>query len=257
MIGHVKSIKISGLAQKLSSTIANLRLTEINAASPFRLLAATTSSLAQLPLMISPVVAFGLFTIVASRTGETLDSTRMFAALSIIVLLAQPLFLMFEVVLDMGAALACFQRIEKYLRENARVEYREISNIDAETPPVTPGSPASGGIELQVLRNAAVPHSAESTPRNGHKIAVHGASFSWSQDGPATIEDISFSVPDSQLVMVIGPVASGKTTLLNGILGEVPHTMGSVRFSMARCSWCEQSPWLIVSTTKHARKLPN
>ena len=73
-------------------TIARLRVDEMNAAAPFRVVSAVTSAIAQVPLLISPVVAFALFGVVASRTGETLDATRLFAALSIIILQAQPLF---------------------------------------------------------------------------------------------------------------------------------------------------------------------
>ncbi|KAH6607530.1 MRP-type ABC transporter [Trichoderma cornu-damae] len=58
LIGHVKSIKMSGLSQNLSNTIAALRVQEINASRPFRIVGAVTSSVAQVPLLLSPVLAF-------------------------------------------------------------------------------------------------------------------------------------------------------------------------------------------------------
>ncbi|EFQ30925.1 ABC transporter [Colletotrichum graminicola] len=113
MIGHIKSIKMSGLTQKLSRTLADLRLAEMKAAAPFRIIDAVTSAIAQVPPMLSPVVAFAMYTAIASKNGQALDATKLFAALSLVILLASPLFWMFEVVLDMSAALACFHRIEK------------------------------------------------------------------------------------------------------------------------------------------------
>lgn len=247
MIGHIKSIKMSGLAQKLSNTISNLRLVEMNAAGPLRTVAAVTSSIAQIPLMISPVAAFAMFTIVSNRTGETLDANRMFAALSLIVLLTQPLFWMFEVVLNLGGASACFNRIEKYLTGGSRTEYREFDVIDRRTSPALQDASGSASTELQVLRKSSVPISVQKHAKSISRVALRSASFSWSAEGPTVLEDISFDVRDAEMAVLVGPVASGKTSLLKGLLGEVPCVKGQVYLSGGRYSWCEQSPWLIVS----------
>ncbi|KAK2037213.1 multidrug resistance-like protein [Colletotrichum somersetense] len=196
MIGHIKSIKMSGLTQKLSQTLADLRLAEMKAAAPFRVVGAVTSAIAQVPLMLSPVVAFAMYTAIASKTGKPLDATKLFTALSLIILLASPLFWMFEVVLDMSAALACFHRIETYLTEPPRIEYR------------------------------------------------------WKPDSGPILKNLDFEVKDGQLVMLVGPVASGKSTLLQGLLGELPHVTGTIELSSHRVSWCGQSPWLINETIR-------
>jgi ATP-binding cassette, subfamily C (CFTR/MRP), member 1 len=243
LVGHIKSIKMSGLAQKLHETISALRLDEMKSGTMFRLVAAITSAVAQIPVMISPVAAFGLFTIVSYRTGETLDATRLFAALSLILLLSQPLFWMFEVVLDMGAAMGCFERIEKYLSENERVDHRVKPDGSAQGSPIQPNmSTETDGIELQSLV-----HGGGRKERSGDMIKVENATFSWTVDGRSILVDISFSVKRSQLAMLIGPIASGKSTLLKGMLGEVPYVQGKVLLSADRLCWCEQSPWITVS----------
>ncbi|TIC95348.1 ABC transporter C family member 8 [Colletotrichum higginsianum] len=68
MIGHIKSIKMSGLTQKLSETLADLRIDEMKAATPFRVIGAITSAVAQVPLMLAPVVAFAMYTTIAAKT---------------------------------------------------------------------------------------------------------------------------------------------------------------------------------------------
>jgi ATP-binding cassette, subfamily C (CFTR/MRP), member 1 len=50
--------------------------------------------------------------------------------------------------------------------------------------------------------------------------------------------------------MVAGPVGSGKTTLANAILGEVPFVAGSISVSSTRIGYCQQSPWLPSGTIK-------
>ncbi|KAL3955773.1 hypothetical protein ACCO45_011336 [Purpureocillium lilacinum] len=129
MIGHIKSIKMSGLAQQLSTTIAALRVEEIKASRPFRVFGSITSAVAQVPVLIAPPVAFAMFQGVAAQTGEVLDATKLFSALSFIILPAQPLFWMFEVVLDLSAAFGAFERIQKFLVEQTRAEYRDIGLV--------------------------------------------------------------------------------------------------------------------------------
>lgn len=124
LLGHIKSIKMSGLGPQLSDIVANLRLAEILASRPFRNISAIASSVAQIPLLISPPVAFALFQSVTATTGRTMDATRMFAALSIIVLFAQPLFMMFEMVFAAAAALAAFERIQTFLLSETRTDTR-------------------------------------------------------------------------------------------------------------------------------------
>ena len=244
MIGHIKSIKMSGLSQKLSTTIANLRAEEIKASRPFRVVSAITSSIGQVPLLLSPVVAFALFQGVAAKTGQVLDATRLFAALSLIILLASPLFWMFECVLDMSSAFGAFTRIEKFLVQDSRRDQREVTPRSGSTSTF---QTETGDIELQSLSRNAASSSSRSTNPSQAAIIISGASFGWSQ-GQTVLSNINLSVVQSQLVLLLGPVASGKSTLLKGLLGEVPETTGKVKLLASESlSWCDQTPWLLVS----------
>ncbi|QPC72817.1 hypothetical protein HYE68_003569 [Fusarium pseudograminearum] len=249
MIGHIKSIKCSGLAQNLSDTILSLRADEIRASRPFRIVSSVTSAIAQVPLMMSPVAAFALFQGVASSSSETLDATRLFSALSLIVLLAQPLFFVFEVILDMSAALGSFERIQKFLVQESRSDLRKIhSSSDVRVS--RQGETSS--IELQMLRNPTVPSIRESDT-GGFAIEVSNADISWSEER-SLLHDLTFTVGHDQLVLLLGPVAVGKSTLLKAILGEVPLTAGTVRLQSdsrsGSVTWCEQSPWLLNQTVR-------
>ncbi|KAL9488539.1 hypothetical protein ACSS6W_000816 [Trichoderma asperelloides] len=249
MIGHIKSIKMSGLSQHLSDTIAALRVQEITASKPFRVVGAVTSSVAQVPLLLSPVLAFAMFQGITAATGRVLDATRMFAALSLITLLAQPLFWIFEVILDLSAAFGAFDRIQKFLVKSTRDEYRtmEVANTTDSTAVV---SEEAGLMELQTLRPLNPHMSLSSTPSNFTTVIdVEDAVFDWSPDRPV-LSNVSFSLSRGQLALLIGPVASGKTTLLKGILGEVPHSKGKVSLASSSLSWCEQTPWIMNQTIR-------
>ncbi|KAK1256135.1 hypothetical protein MKX07_008394 [Trichoderma sp. CBMAI-0711] len=245
MIGHIKSIKMSGLSKHLCTTIASLRAQEISASTPFRVVGAVTSSVAQIPLLLSPVLALAMFQGITAATGQVLDATRMFAALSLITLLAQPLFWVFEVVLDLSAAFGAFGRIQAFLVRATREEYRTVEGADMLGPSAAPGDEA-GLIELQTLRPPST--RASSSPRIADAyiaaIDVEHAMFAWSPERQM-LRNISFSLNRGQFALLIGPVASGKTTLLKGLLGEVSHSSGRVFLASSRLSWCEQTPWML------------
>lgn len=243
---------MSGLGQRLGGTIAKLRKDEIDAAAPFRRMSALTSALAQVPLLISPVVAFAFFAIGAISSGESLQATRMFSSLSLIILLGQPLFWMFEAVLDITAAAGCFKRIEKFLTTASRADRR------TDALPVSPrlSDNGSGGSTAQLsprLQEAVELEDLVLRQQDGadsKAVQVEDASFKWSPEGAVVLKHVSLTVNRNQLAMIVGSVASGKTTLLKGLLREVPHVMGKVSLERHRISWCDQTPWLTNDTIR-------
>lgn len=50
-----------------------------------------------------------------------------------------------------------------------------------------------------------------------------------------------------QLVAVVGPVGSGKSSFLNALLGELHLKSGSVRVA-GSVSYCDQKPWILNAT---------
>ena len=56
-------------------------------------------------------------------------------------------------------------------------------------------------------------------------IQVQQASFAWEAEQPAVLSSISLEVGQGQLVMVVGAVGSGKSSLLGALLGEL-HSRG-------------------------------
>lgn len=56
-------------------------------------------------------------------------------------------------------------------------------------------------------------------------ISMANASFSWSDS--AVLSNVALSVPPGRLVLVVGPVASGKSTLLSGLFGFAQRSCGS------------------------------
>jgi ABC-type multidrug transport system fused ATPase/permease subunit len=63
------------------------------------------------------------------------------------------------------------------------------------------------------------------------------------------LKNISFSVKKGQVVSIIGPVGSGKSSLLQAILGELPLASGSVE-ARGRVAYTSQDPWVFGGTMR-------
>ncbi|KAI0268425.1 ABC transporter [Russula aff. rugulosa BPL654] len=63
------------------------------------------------------------------------------------------------------------------------------------------------------------------------------------------LKQINFKVPRGQLLAIVGAVGSGKTSLLQGLIGDMRKTGGSVRFG-GSLAYCSQSAWIQNATIR-------
>jgi ATP-binding cassette subfamily C (CFTR/MRP) protein 1 len=82
-------------------------------------------------------------------------------------------------------------------------------------------------------------------------ILVRNGAFGWKPDELHVVQDINLSISRGQFTIIIGPVASGKTTLLKALLGETPIAKGSVHITTEEFSFCDQTPWLLSQTIQN------
>ncbi|KAG8182126.1 hypothetical protein JTE90_002620 [Oedothorax gibbosus] len=88
-------------------------------------------------------------------------------------------------------------------------------------------------------------------PNKGEVLTVKDASFSWSTDNDErTLKNINLNVPKGKLVAIIGPVGSGKSSLLSAVLGEMCKKGGSIDIK-GTVAYVPQQPWVLNRTLKH------
>lgn len=237
-ITHLKLIKMSGMIRPVRSHIQHLRIKELKLGGRWRIILAFAASISQIPLLLSPVLTFAF-------TPKTLDTSTIFVSIAYLTLLASPLLILLQKLPQLLSALTCLQRIQAFLVRESRVDYRfrEQNSEKKILPDVALVAEIIdiGHTQANVIRpQSSVPSS----------ITISRGSFGWSEDID-TLTNVNVRIPKSQLTVIVGPVASGKSTLCKAILGEVPFMRGTVSISQGmKIGYCDQQPFLYNSTIR-------
>ena len=81
-------------------------------------------------------------------------------------------------------------------------------------------------------------------------VKLEGVSCSWEDDtGRQALADVSLHIKGGELVVVTGPVGSGKSSLLMAILGELPVSSGQIS-PVASVAYVSQIPWVFSGTVR-------
>ncbi|EXK46342.1 hypothetical protein FOMG_00066 [Fusarium oxysporum f. sp. melonis 26406] len=237
-IAQMKLVKMSGMTKPIQSYVQRLRVTEIEIGGRWRMLLAAAATVSQVPMTLSPVITFAVAT-------KTLNTTSIFVSISYLTLLASPLMILFQKIPQFLGALTCLQRIQTYLERDPRFEYRHLDNGMVSAASVTSSSPSVAGMsgigfEVKTLEKKGAPH-----------VVIKNGSFGW-HENVAVLKHVNITIPSSRLTAVVGPVASGKSTLCKAILGEVPFSTGSTVVPRSRVvGYCDQQPFLTNTTIRN------
>ncbi|KAK5048676.1 hypothetical protein LTR84_005767 [Exophiala bonariae] len=85
--------------------------------------------------------------------------------------------------------------------------------------------------------------STEGPQWEEEKLELQNASFSWPGLDEITLAQLNLTFPRG-LTVIYGPVASGKTALLQALLGELDLREGYLHKSPMAIGYCAQTPWL-------------
>jgi ATP-binding cassette subfamily C (CFTR/MRP) protein 1 len=174
-----------------------------------------------------PAVTFTAYAIAQKVSGgPQFNVIQAFTSLSLLNLLVQPVMDLTIAWTTLSSGLACLGRIQAFLLKENRDDYRILashSGVSLSMPTERPDQTVKPFIKI----------------RNG--------SFGWKKDSDvATIRDINLDIMPGELTLITGPVASGKTTLLEAIVGETRIISGSVELTVPdEIAYCGQDAWLL------------
>lgn len=95
---------------------------------------------------------------------------------------------------------------------------RHSSSNSAPLPTIPPALTAADSASDQASRSGPI-SAAGLGPV--YEVQISNSSFAWDAAAAPVLHDISLEVPQGRLVIVVGPVGSGKSSLLSAVLGEM------------------------------------
>ncbi|KAI0837775.1 ABC transporter [Hypoxylon sp. FL0890] len=220
-ISAIKSIKMLGLQQAISARIQRLRENELRMASKVRWMMVAYNASANANGMFAPVITLVLYAILAKVRGGGLDTETAFTTIAILSMVTHPANMVMTIVPRVIASFASFERIQSFLLEPSRHDYR----IELDDPKRTPVSEAHG-TDLGAISYPAV---------HVEGLFVGESRF--------VLDNVNLTVKPGSIIICSGATAAGKTTLTRSILSEVPF-VGTVGVSSKRIGYCSQLPWL-------------
>ncbi|KAH6677549.1 P-loop containing nucleoside triphosphate hydrolase protein [Halenospora varia] len=235
MLGTMKGVKMTGLTDKLSNMISIHRDKEIRKSEKFRELLIFMVGISFSNVIVSPVLCFAIYSILAKKNGTpALDTTKAFTSIALFNVLALPIQNLVEAVAGLATAVGSIERINRFLLEEPRKDGRtRTESISSEKTFVNEDGDSSFEMVSQKrLSNGSL--LFESRDR----------SSGWTKDKPNVVSGLSFRVQPLSLTMIVGPVGCGKSTFINALLGETPIFDGFMNVNTSAIAYCAQTCWL-------------
>ncbi|ETV64096.1 hypothetical protein H257_18968 [Aphanomyces astaci] len=227
MLQGVRVVKLYAWESPLEARIASIRDEELALLKKYQYVRVLNT----VTLSIAPILSLVLCLAVYVAQGHELTPSLAFTALAYMNVARLPCTVFSSSIMFALEAWASSTRVGTFL----------LADEIAQVPP----SP-------QVLEGAAADSS--------FAVEVSHGTFSWNIDpsgrqeaseneGPMTLKDISLTIAPNTLTIVVGPVGSGKSSLISALLGEIHQVSGS-RLVTGRVAYVNQEAWIQHATLK-------
>ncbi|KAI9439889.1 ABC transporter [Lactarius indigo] len=245
LLGGMKLIKFFAWEAPFLERVAGYRKREMSYVRKLLLVRAANTALALSTPALASVVAF----IVYAGSGHQLKPAVIFSSLTWFQLIRVPLIMLprsLSAIADarnaIGRLQECFtaELVSETLVQDPELKYAvEIDNAsftwDGPPPDLNEGKEVKGkNKSLSDPRPNPVPVSEPNEVK---------------EEAMFKLKHIDIRVPRGQLVAIVGAVGSGKTSLLQGLIGEMRRTEGSVRVG-GSVAYCPQSAWIQNATIR-------
>ncbi|KAJ7172563.1 multidrug resistance-associated ABC transporter [Mycena filopes] len=240
--------------------IGSLREREI---STVRKTAIARAGLIALVTLI-PVLASVLSFITYALSGHDLNIAIIFSSLQFFNIIRAPLIFIPFVLSALSDALVAFKRIGSFLTAEELpdpypidTDRKNAVDLDASFTWETAGKveakfgPGAGGKAAKKAANAA---KRKSKGQKGEVLPVSekgtpGTVTPAEEEKPFELKNLKFSVPKGSFIAIVGKVGSGKSSILQAMIGEMRRTSGTVVFG-GTIAYVPQTAWIRNATLR-------
>ncbi|KAF5176046.1 ABC transporter ATP-binding protein/permease VMR1, partial [Thalictrum thalictroides] len=226
LLAYIRTLKMYGWELLFAGRLRETRASEVKFLSTRKYLDAWCVFFwATTPTLFS-LFTFGLFTL----TGNTLNAATVFTCLALFNTLISPLNSFPWVINGLVDAMVSTRRLSSFL-SCSEITSEPVQIADLSSRPVIGCLPEPSQHMAVVLRNVS---SVWSSSKEEQSSVLH---------------NITLDLPKGYLITVIGEVGSGKSSLLNLVLGEMRLIQGSM-YSHGSIAYVPQVSWIISGTIR-------
>ncbi|KAG2145396.1 ABC protein [Suillus bovinus] len=202
-----------------------------------------------------PVLAATLAFVTYTLTSHNFNVAVMFSSLSLFQVLRQPMMFMPRALSAIPDAFSAIQRLTHVFRADSISEDTLVIDKDQEFALLTKDATFEWELYGKDSGEAFNSKGARGgDPSRGKDKTVNE---DIAKEKPASgkdtplfqVKNVTMAIPRGQLVAVVGPVGSGKSSLLQGLIGEMRKVSGHVSFG-GRVGYCPQTAWIQNATLR-------
>ncbi|KAJ7122933.1 P-loop containing nucleoside triphosphate hydrolase protein [Mycena epipterygia] len=250
ILRQIKGVKLAALESEVEARVRAARAGELGARKRFWDRFAIVVSLTNITLNLLSLLTLGTYSIISFLGhGPPLSTARLFTAYATLAIISQSLFAIGQGLPAVTQAYVSVQRIERYLSSPDSEHHGDRDDVDSKYTPkalesISPAPEKPPPVFLQ-LESSVSSLSAPIRDERDQALVLDAARIAWGDK--VVLDGLDATICLGQLTMIIGRVASGKSTLLATILGETNILSGHVSFPSAfrrSIAYCSQTPWI-------------
>ena len=246
MLGSMRPVKLLGLSGIVGAMAQCLRVQEVRESYRLRVVMLFRVLFQNGVPLFAPLATFTTLAVTADTSGQGLTTAKAFSVLSVINLIVEPLQMLAVAMPILATSISSYRRIQQFLSSPTRKDHRLSIMAAGNRHRSSVTYPTNeNDIELQELKSASQVVTDDA-------LVVKDGSFGWEEARAPIVKDINLRIRTSSLVLVIGPVGSGKSTLVKGLLGETPSSQGFVYSNTLRSAFADQDGWVQNMSIKDA-----
>jgi ABC-type multidrug transport system fused ATPase/permease subunit len=231
----MKTVKVYALEDHFASMASQARRLELASIRYFQVWKAMHNSI---NFAIVPLMTMATFAAYLALGKQPFAASTAFSVISMYYVLKWPFSMLTQVISSIVESKVSIRRIEEFLA------LQEQPGMNGK----------SGKNEMNGMNGSNGSNDSNDEIERG-SILISNASFSWDRQSglPPDLKFINLKCMPGTLTCVIGPVGSGKSSLLNVLLGEIeslPNGGGSSCRLNGSISYAPQVPFLLHATVR-------
>ncbi|SCV70351.1 BQ2448_1745 [Microbotryum intermedium] len=238
----IKIVKLFNWERPTVDRVHEIRRKELGGIRKLLTIRAANLAIAMSIPTLASIIVFAVY----AATGHSQNPAEIWTSLSLLNLLRMPMMLLPNSLSTIADANSALKRLTPVFTAETLPEAHTVSE-DSKTALTVQGADFEWESATPPSKDAEKNNNKKElpSPTASPKLADTEKLDSIVEEAPAPpsrLHDISLDVPRGQLLCVVGPVGSGKSSLLQGLLGEMRKTRGQVVWG-GSVSYCAQTAW--------------